>query len=157
MTNLDEIFNQIQFSDKAEKSLEDFSNWIFGISIGICAILIFQIKDFNLSKYCFNKIFYISIVIFSMINSLLVGYNKYLILKRATMMGVQYGVLRKLAFFSKIKEKKPDEIAKEAELIFSKWSSEYNIIKKIGRIHNITLITTLITLVATGILILVTI
>jgi hypothetical protein len=33
---------KIKFAEDAEKSLVDLNNWIFGISIGIYAILIFK-------------------------------------------------------------------------------------------------------------------
>jgi hypothetical protein len=157
MNSLDELFSEVQFSDKAEKPLEDFSNWILGISIGICALLIFNIKNLDLYRYCFSRPLYITVVIISMLNTVLVGINKYKILTRAINMGVHQGELRKLAFFSKTSTPNSAEIENETKLIFNKWSQEYNNIKIIGKIHNVTLFTTVITLILTGLIILITI
>ncbi len=151
MTNFDNIFEKFQYSDKAEKSLKEFSNWIFGISIGICTLLIFQMKGFDLSKYCFSKLIYLLIVIYSMLNILLTGFNKYLILKRDTIMSIKYGSLKKLVIFSKIHDKKLEEIQEEWNKIFTEWVEEFNKIKIIGHILNVSIITTLIAILFAGI------
>ena len=153
MTNFDNIFEEVQYSDKAEKSLKEFSNWIFGISIGICALLVFQMKGFDLSKYCFSKLIYLIIVIYSMLNILLTGYNKYLILKRDTIMSIKYGSLKKLVIFSKINNQKQEEIKEEWSKIFTEWSVEFNKIKTIGQILNVSIFTTMIALLFSGLFI----
>ncbi len=153
MANFDNIFEEFQYSDKAEKSLKEFSNWIFGISIGICALLVFQMKGFDLSKYCFSKLIYLIIVIYSMLNILLTGYNKHLILKRDTIMSIKYGSLKKLVIFSKINDKKPEEIKEEWNIIFAEWTTEFNKIKTIGQILNVSIITTLIAILFAGVFI----
>ncbi len=155
MANFDDIFDEFQYSNKAEKSLKEFSNWIFGISIGICALLVFQMKGFDLTKFCFSKLIYLVITIFSMLNVLLTGYNKYLILKRDTSMSILYGALKKLVIFSKRNDKKTEEIKEEWDRIFNDWAKEFNEIKKIGKILNWTIITTLISILSAGVFIMI--
>lgn len=153
MTNFDNIFEEIQYSGKAEKSLKEFSNWIFGISIGITALLIFQMKGFDLSKFCYSKLIYLIIVGYSMLNILLTGFNKYLILRRDTIMSIKYGNLKKLVVFSKINDKKQDEIKEDWSKVFNEWTTEFNKIKTIGQILNLTIITTSISILLSGVFI----
>lgn len=171
MTHFDEIFEQLKYSDKAENSLKEFNNWILGISIGIFVMLIFQIKGYDIAKNNCIKFTYVILVIVSMINTFLVGYNKYKILKRDTILEIKYGTMKKISIYSKIKyeksntESNPERI-KEREIeidkdkvemskVFSEWASEFNKIKRIGEFFNITIITTLITVVTSGIFILI--
>ncbi len=153
MTNFDNIFEEFQYSDKAEKSLKEFSNWILSISIGIGALLVTQIKEFDLPKYDFNKIIYLTILICSMLNILVTGYNKYMILKRDTIMSIKYGSLKKLMILSKINNKRPEEIKEEWNKIFAEWANEFNKIKRIGQILNISVVTILITILFIGVFI----
>lgn len=164
MTLFDEVFEQIKYSDKAENSLKEFNNWILGISIGIFVMLIFQIKEYDIAKNNFLKIIHIILVILSIINTFLVGYNKYKILKRDTILDIKYGLMKKISINSNIKyqktEKKEDierDLEKDKEemsKIFNDWVFEFNKIKIIGDIFKVTIITTLITVVTSGIFVL---
>jgi hypothetical protein len=154
MADFDKIFEEIQHSDKAEKSLKEFSNWILGISTGICALLVFEIRDFYFESCAFLKLQYKIILIFSMANILLTGFNKYYILKRDVAMNIKYASLKKLLVFSEINKKKPEEIKEQWETKINEWATEHNKIKTIGRLLNITIFTTLATIVMIGVFIL---
>jgi hypothetical protein len=69
-------------------------------------------------------------------------------------MNFQFGLLKKLVLFAKLKEEKDlEETEKEWEKEFLVWTEEFNKIVRIGKQLNILLITTVITIVAAGLLI----
>lgn len=155
MSDFDKIFEQFQFSVKADKPIKEFSNWIFGISIGFCALLIFQMKDFDLNKFCFTKILYKTIVIFSMLNAFLTGFTKYLIINRDIIMNIKYGALKKLLQFATFSKRKPEDVDIDLNKILNEWTIEFNKIKNIGQFLNISIWTTFVTILITGILLLI--
>jgi hypothetical protein len=160
MTNVDDIFSRYYFSEKAETPLKGFSNWILGISFGICSLLIFKTKELNLSNPVILKTIYISIVVISMANLLLSGYVKYLLLKRDVSMGVIFSELKKIELFynpDNTNQQKKKETEEKKDTLATSWASQFNKIGLIGKLFNVSLLTTLITTIATGILLLITI
>lgn len=152
----DEIFDKFNFSLKAEKSTIEFSNWILGISVGISALLISQFSEFDFTIICFSKLLYKGILLFSMLNTFLTGYNKFIILKRNIVMNINLGLLKKTVILSsKDKSKTEETIKKEWDLLFDDWCLAYNKIKRIGDILRYSIITTLTTLILAGVYILI--
>lgn len=154
MINFDKVFEEYQHSDKTEKSLSEFSNWILGISTGICALFIFEIRDFDFSMCIYIKPFYRGIAIFAIANTFLTGYSKYFILKRNVAMSIKYDTLKKLEIFSKINKSKPEEIKDEWTQTFNELAIQHNKITCMAKLLKISIFTTLITIAAIGIFIL---
>jgi len=156
MNDVDKKFQDFEFSTKADKPISEFSNWIFGISAGMCALLIFQMKDFDIEKYTFLKMIYILLVIWSMINLMLTGYSKYLVFKRDIDMGVKYGTFKKsVVLLESYKETPNYDIEKiNVMRIFNEYLVEYNKIRKVGKYLNISILTSVITVLLTGVFIL---
>ena len=150
MRNFDEIFEEYQYADKAEKSIKEFSNWILGISIGICTVLLFKMNEFDVAKITCGKFIYIQIVILSLISTLISGYTKYRIYNRDIGMSVLHGELKKLLIFSKINNRKEEDVKAEWTVIFDKWVKEFNKIKPVGKLVNISSILTFVTILLTG-------
>lgn len=88
-----------------------------------------------------------------MLNILVTGYNKYMILKRDAIMSIKYGSLKKLIIFSKRNNGRPEEIEEELNKILAEWAYEFNKIKRIGQILNISVVTTLIAILFIGVFI----
>jgi hypothetical protein len=151
MNNYQNALNQINFAEKSEKSLKEFSNWIFGLSIGVCSLLIFQIKDFDFTYDC-AKFIYKAIVIFSMITVLSAGLSKYLILNRENKKGIYYGVLLKLLI---LKDKKTDkDFETEWSKTYKEWIEEHNKLELMAKGLNISIVLTLILIFISAIFIL---
>ena len=127
-------------------------NWIFGISIAMCTLLIFQTKQFDLSKFDYAKIIYKGIVIYSMLTIFFAGLSKYLILNRENKIAIYYGVLLKL--FVLKDNKTENEFKEEWNTTFGKWVIEHNKLKLMAQGLNISIIMTLILVFLAAILIL---
>ena len=158
MESFDIFFEQFRYSDQADKSIKNFANWIFGISIGFSTILIFQMKDFELSKYCFSKEIYLILIFFSMLNLLFSSYLKYLIHNRDVNMSIKYGSLKKLVSITKLKtfntiisENIKDDFKKKLDVLLGEWFVEVGKIKKIGTLLEISIFTTATLVITTGV------
>ncbi len=151
MNNFDEIFEKYQYAEKAERSIKEYNNWILGVSIGICAILLFKVYEFNITRIIYGKYFYILIVLLSLINTLISGFCKYKFYLRDIGMNIHYGELKKLLIFSEINGKKKEETQEEWNTIFSKWINEFNKIRYISRLINISSALAFISIITTGI------
>lgn len=152
MNTYQNALNQINFAEKSEKSLKEFSNWIFGISIAICSLLIFQVKQFDFTSYHYAKMIYKGIIIYSMLTVFFAGLSKYLILNRETTKGIYYGVLLKLLILKEKKSK--EEFEKEWSLTYEKWVTEFNKLHLMSQGLNISIILTMILVFITSIFIL---
>ena len=155
MTDFDELFDKFQHSEQTVKSYREFINWVLGISIGICAITIFNIRDLNLC-FCI-LIYYKVIIIMTMLNTLITGYAKYYIHMRDINMNTLYGSLKKLSTFSKINNTKQEVIKEKWTTITNQWAIEHNKITTIAKLLNISIITTVITFISVGLFIIVVI
>jgi len=148
MGDFDTIFEQFQFTQKAEASIKEFSNWLFGISIGICALVISIIDGLHILKTDLIMLLVIIVLILSMINVFFTGIIKFLIFRRETRMMTSYGVLKKMAFFHQ--EGSTLDRA-EFDQHFHDWSNEYNKITSTSRFFNISIILNFLTILTVGI------
>lgn len=142
MENSNDI-EEFDYGDKAEKSLKEFNNWIFGISIGITALILTQLKDVIIEVLWIHLAYKI-ILGFSMMNSFFVGFTKYLIMVRETKLGIYDGTIKKL----KLEVRDIREVSEKRNL-------EFNKITYHGKLLDWTLATTIIVVLITGIFILV--
>lgn len=157
MENFDNLFEELVSPKKAEDPLKEFSNWILGISIGLCVFLISESSDL-LVQFCKSfKSLYIVILILSMLNVFLCGLNKYLILKRESILSVKQAIFRKIMSRFTLKQIEFNEANADWEKHMEVWRIEFDKIRSIEYILNITLILTLITILLTGFYILLTI
>lgn len=155
MKEFDIIYEKFRFSEATEKSIKDFSNWIFGISIGICTLLIIQIKgNFDFTNYHYAKQFYKIILLLSMVNTLFTGYNKFLILKRDTLLNSNHWLLKNLFVTVKDGKKKSEDISNELDDIIKDLDVEQKKILKIGKFLYISIVSTLTIVILTGVYIL---
>jgi hypothetical protein len=129
----------INFAEKAEKSLKEMSNWVFGISLALCSILLFKFNDFEFNDS--TKMFYKGIVIYSLFLVFITGLSKYRILKRESKLNIAYGNLLKAFYLLKEKrnETEFDRIWKEN---MANWGNEHN---KLGSVANLVNYSTLFT------------
>jgi hypothetical protein len=89
MEDFDKVFENIDFASKAEKSMKDFSNWLLGISIGLCGLMVSVIDNQPALISYYLKALSISVLIINMANVLLVGITKYKIVMRETQMMIE--------------------------------------------------------------------
>lgn len=150
MKIIDDIFDKINFSSKIEKPLNDFSNWIFTISIGLLMFFLVKFKEVVSLDCLFSNVIFIIITILNMLNVLLSGITKYLMLSREIHMNQYIGEFNKKIFFNKNKEE-VDFIKSEVDTLVDSWTKEFNTIGKIGLLFNISIISTLISVVISGI------
>lgn len=155
MKDFDEIFEEYQYANKAEKSIKEFSNWILGISIAICTVLLFKMDEFNVSKITCGKLIYIQITILSLISTLIAGYCKYRIYLRDIGMSIHHEELKKLLIFSKIKDKKKEDVKSEWTVIYDKWVKEFNKLNPIGKLIKISSVLTFVTILIAGLYIII--
>ena len=152
MSEYQNALNQINFAEKSEKSLKDFSNWIFGLSIGVCSLLIFQVKGFDFATYACAKLIFKGIVIYSMVTVFFAGLSKYLILNRENKKGIFYGILLKLLTLKDKKSK--EEFEKEWRKTYKDWIEEHNKLVLMSQGLNLSIVLTLILVFITAIFIL---
>ena len=94
---------------------------------------------------------YKSILTIAMLNILFVGLNKYLLYLRDTKMNITYGKMKKTFLFAEIRQTPKEEVKVNFESLYSEWTTEFNKIATHGKLLNISLITTLISLILTGV------
>lgn len=150
MKIIDEILDKINFFSKTEKPLNDFSNWIFTISIGLLMFFLVKFKEVISLDCLFSNVIFIIVTAINMLNVLLAGITKYLMLSREIRMNQYIGEFNKKIFFKKDKED-VDFIKSEVETLLNSWVKEFNKIGKIGLLFNILIITTLISVLLSGI------
>ena len=146
MEDFDKVFENIDFASKAEKSMKDFSNWLLGISIGLCGLMVSVIDNQPALISYYLKALSISVLIINMANVLLVGITKYKIVMRETQMMIEYGSLKKISVHPK--DKITDKV--EWDKHFKKWTTEYNKITTIGKLLSASIKTTLSTVIISG-------
>ncbi len=75
-------------------------------------------------------------------------------------MGIEFSKLKKIELFynpDNTNQQKKKETEEKIDTLATSWASQFNKIGLIGKLFNISLLTTLITTIATGILLLITI
>ena len=157
MQDFNKIFEELTRPKNAELSLKEFSNWILGISIGLCAFIIAQSKDLiNLDNRYFKSLYFI-ILILSMLNSFISGFNKYLILRRDSILSVKQDMCKKI--MDELEKGKIDRKTADADWnrTMSDWLPEFRKIITIRYILNISLILTVFTSLLIGLYIILSI
>ena len=132
--------DKIKFAEDAEKSLVDINNWVFGISIGIYAILIFKMRDFELDKYSFTELIFKILIIYSMISVFVCGLTKYHLFIRKSKLERSYAYLKKVIIIHEINKK--SDFDKEWKSGFDSWASEFNKLSLMTKFINLSIITT---------------
>ncbi len=137
--------DSLKFSEKAEKSLKEFSNWILGISIGLCSLLLFKSIEFDFNIYENASLYYKYLLIYSMITVIACGFSKFLILDRETKLNIGYGILQKHLFVDK-KHFTEEEFMIHWNQILDNWTKEHNRLKFVAQFSYFASILTLILL-----------
>ena len=136
MEDFNKIIDSVRFSDLAEKSIKEFSNWLFGISIGICSLLIVGLNNSDIQYSCQDKWINLIVIFISFINCFLIGFCKYKIHQRDIRISVIQGALNKKATLAKIENKTASDFKPDFQEDFNKWVEECNKIVKIGNLLN---------------------
>lgn len=137
---LTDLINKLAFTNDFEKSLVSFNNWVFGISIGIYAILIFQMKDFNLNKYVFTNLFFKILVVYSMIAVTISGITKYHLFVRENRLNQSMAVIKKLVMLKE--HTNYDKYEVEIGPAFQDWANELEKVKNMTKFVNLSIKTT---------------
>jgi hypothetical protein len=144
--------DRISFSEKAEKSLKEMSNWVLGISLGMCSLLLFKANEFDMSKYLNAINCYKIVVIFSLLTVFMTGLSKYLILRRESRLNIAYGMLLKLLYIQK--DILPiEEFKTNWNDTFVGWTNEHNKLNSTARILKISTFMSFISVVSAAIFI----
>ena len=141
----------LNFADKTEKSLKEFTNWILGITVGAFYILLVNISNLDLEQIPNGKLIYNGLVGYSLITVLVTGLTKYQLLLRDNKMSISYSTLLKLRLLQTTKSK--EEIRKEWDEAFSKWHYEHSKIPLMSRFLNLSILATSLLLLGIGIFI----
>lgn len=150
MEDFDKIFEEVVSPKNAEKSLKEFSNWVLGISVAVCAFLITESKEL-LGQYCSShKALYQIILIIAMLNALISGLNKYLILKRDTGLSVRQDILKKIIIQLKLNQIELNEAKIDWDKNMKDWTGEFKRIIYIEYILKVSLIFTIVTILLAG-------
>ena len=157
MENFDDLFEELVSPKKAEEPLKEFSNWVLGISVGLCAFLISESNDLIGQSCRSHKTLYLIILILSMLNTIFCGFNKYLILKRESILSVKQAIFRKIMSRFNLKQIEFNKANEEWEIHMKIWRKEFVKITSIEFILNMTLLLTVVTILLTGFYIILTI
>jgi hypothetical protein len=147
--NFDKIFDQFNITERVEKSMKEYTNWLLGISIGLVAIL--QSRAYT--ENCFSIL---SIIILIIITGgiFFIGYTKYLIFNREIQINTKFGELKKLHLLNIGKE--IDNSTKEnAQKILENYYKESNKLESISRFINIGTFLTALNILLTVVFILI--
>ena len=148
MEDFETIFAKFQISDNTEKSIKEFSNWLFGISIGLCALMVSLTDRLSISSISFIKPMFVIILVLSMVNVFVTGITKFLIFRRETRMMISIGALKKIALFVQIQKSQFNRT--EWYKHFTDWANEYNKLTSINKFFNTSIIMNMITTIIIG-------
>jgi hypothetical protein len=157
MEEFDKAFEEFARPNKAEDALKEFSNWILGISFATCAFLITESKDL-IGQYCNqHKLLFKFILIVSMLNALISGFNKYFILNRDAALSGKQDILKHIVIQLKLNKIGFDQAKADWDRNMQDWSREFSKMMIIVNVLKFSIISTLITILLTGFYILWTI
>jgi hypothetical protein len=151
----EEIFDEHTHTDRVEKSLKEYSNWLLGISLGLGAAIVSTPNNF---KDCI--FFYIVPLTFVFTGILFNGHLKYLILNREIQLNTHFGHLKKVRILREASKTKEipieDDVIRMEQWnsIFQKYTAESNKLESIGNKLNWATYFTALNVVLTGIFIL---
>jgi hypothetical protein len=154
MADTSKIIENFSTFEKAEKSISAFSNWIFGISSAVCVFVILKIEGNDMYNYKELSCLIIGLIIIAMANTLFTGILKYFVIKREIAMGIKLGLVKKMIMMKEIDGKDDIETRNKMGQNIDAWFTEHNKMASIGRALNISVITTLISILSIGIFIL---
>ncbi|MET2985745.1 hypothetical protein [Aureibaculum conchae] len=144
--------DNLRFSEGAEKSLKETSNWILGISVGLCSLLLFKSTDFDLNKYDNATVFYKVLLIFSIVTVFISGFSKFLILNRESKLNIGLGLLQRRLYVDK-KDFTEDEFFLHWNEILANWTKERNRLNFVAQFSNFASILTLLLFISSTILV----
>lgn len=144
----DVIFDKFTVTERVEKSMKEFTNWLLGISIGLAAIL-------QSNQYTDTCPSILIIIIFTIIigGILLIGYTKYLIFNREIQINTKFGELKKLQILNIGKEINNSTKEKALE-ITENYYKESNKLESIASFINVGTFLTALNIILTIVLIL---
>ncbi|MBN2395776.1 MAG: hypothetical protein JXC36_04850 [Candidatus Atribacteria bacterium] len=148
MEDFETVFAKFQISEKTERSIKEFSNWLFGISIGLCALMVSLTDRLSISSISFIKPMFVIILVLSMVNVFVTGITKFLIFRRETRMMISVGALKKIALFVQIQKSQFNKT--EWDKHFADWATEYNKLTSINKFFNTSIIMNIVTTIIIG-------
>jgi len=151
MSDIDVLFDKINFASKIDKPISDFSNWILSISIGLCLYFLERFNMVQSSNCDLFTIIYFFIVSLNMFNLLISGIVKYQIIMREILMNQSVGGLNKEKFFLLRKEKTDiNKLSSVVDKYMNDWAEANNKINVIGKKIKILIVTTLLSVICSG-------
>lgn len=157
MEDFDKTFENVVTPKKSEESLKEFSNWILGISVAVCAFLITESKELAELNCSSHKSLFVITLILAMLNAFISGFNKYLILKRDSVLSGRQDILKKILSQLKLEKIELQEAEKEWDINMAGWTKAFKIIPFILKVLNVSLILTVVTILLAGLYIILTI
>ncbi len=140
------ISDYFSIYDRAEKSISEFSNWIFGISSAQPGFFLLIIGNNNYGLNCKMTNIATMTIAWTMLNSLFIGYTKYRIHIRQISMATKMGLIIKSSLQVDDNKSNKYDISKN----ISDWFAEHNKIKTISKLLDISILTSVITLIIIG-------
>jgi hypothetical protein len=157
MNDFNKSFEDIARPNKSEESLKQFSNWILGISFAVCSFLILESKDLLVQNCNIIRISLKVLLGLSMLSALISGITKYMILNRDVKLSVKQDILKRIMIDLQLNKVSLESAITDWDNHMKDWSAAFVTIGLIGKVFNISLGLTSITIILTGIFILVTI
>ncbi|MFV8226223.1 hypothetical protein [Christiangramia aquimixticola] len=149
----EDIFDEYNYTERLENSLQNYLNWLLGISIGLGAVTFSAMDNLN-DNYLYSILTFIFILFGILFN----GIVKFLIHRREIKMNIAFGELKKIKILREAnKEIRKTgnnlEDVKKWEKSFSKYTLENNKIIYIAKLINLSSIITFFNVINTGVFI----
>ena len=149
MEKVDDVLKDYQVARLTEKPIVEFCNWLFGISIGICSLLIVDLNYSVCISSRLDKIINIIAIIISLGNCFFAGYCRYQIFIRDIGINTIQDKLNKLVRNAYEENKEKPVVKPEFDVLFKDWLKEQDkivgIAKNIKQSSFITIITVITT------------
>lgn len=147
----EDIFNEYNYTERLENSLQSYLNWLLGISIGLGAVVYTTVDKMEDKNYYFIITF-----ILILIGILFNGIIKYLIHNREIKMSVAFGELKKIKILREankelINTKNNMQDASKWQQSFSKHSLQSDKINSIAKLITFSTIITFLNVINSGI------
>jgi hypothetical protein len=146
MVTNNKISDYFSIYDRAEKSISEFSNWLFGISSAQPGFLLLLIGNNNISFDCKVTNLATMTLAWTMLNSLFIGYTKYRIHIRQISMATKMGLIIKSNLLVDDSKSNKNDISQN----INNWFTEHNKIKTISKLLDISIFTSVITILIIG-------
>lgn len=156
MFDFNKSFEEIASPNKFEESIRQFSNWILGISIAVCSFLILESRDLIQDSTCYSILVKILLSL-SMACTLISGLTKYMLLNRDIKLSIKQDIFKRIIVDLRLKKISFEEAKIDWDNHMRDWTSVFSTIGLIGKVFNLSIALTTLTIIFTGIFILVTI